>query len=158
MDPAAFDDFDRKMRPSLLKLAQRMGASTDVAEDVVQDAMISMSRRLDSIETSKAAAYARRAVTNAFIDAHRKGGRQPLVPLDDVCPSPDLADQEELSPEIRAALKKIPRHQAEMFLLRNHFGMAISEIAMIFGYATDAAAKSTLHRAKLALRSVILNG
>lgn len=158
MDPAAFDDFDRQIRPSLLKLVQRMGAPRDVAEDVVQDAMISMSRRLELIDETKAPAYARRAVTNAFIDAHRKDGRQQSVPLEDTRPAPEISDKGELSPELRSALRKIPRHQAEMFLLRNHFGMAISEIAIIFGYATDAAAKSTLHRAKLALRSVILTG
>jgi RNA polymerase sigma factor (sigma-70 family) len=66
-----FDGFFRREYPPAVKLAWLLTHSAPAAEDVVQEAMVSVHRRFDTLDSP--AAYLTRAVVNRCRSWHRSG-------------------------------------------------------------------------------------
>ena len=69
-----FDDFYRLHRTDAVRWATALVGSPEVGEELAQDALLSVGRRLDRVDN--AAGYLRRAVVNGAASWHRSRGRE----------------------------------------------------------------------------------
>ena len=151
---------------SVAPLLQRFGLlmcrnQTD-AEDVLQDALLSIATHLAEFEGR--ASFSSWAFTLArSACSHKRRGlkNQPLVTLDEAMdsqepsasPEQHTADRE-LAQALNQALARLPEDYREVILLRDMEDMTAPEAAQSLGISVDAL-KSRLHRARSALRDVL---
>jgi len=147
----------------LVRLAYIMIGDQGTAEDIVQDAFCGLYRRWAHLDDpGKALAYVRSSVLNGCRSARRR--RQPeltsevaLVTLDQ---SPAQADGEAaaISEEERiaviAALRRLPRRQREVVVLRFYLDMSEAQIATEMGIA-QSTVRSSAHRAIASLGRIL---
>lgn len=126
-------------------LAHRIVGDTGVAEDVTQEAFISVWRsgaRFDAARGS-VRSWTLGIVRNRAIDALRRAsGSAPKLDLDDDAllesrPAGQLTDTEairrETSRRVRGALQELPREQSQVIRLAYFGGFTHSEIAAMLG-------------------------
>jgi len=126
-------------------LAHRIVGDRAVAEDVTQEAFLSVWRsgaRFDAARGS-VRSWTLSIVRNRAIDAlRRQAGSAPKLDFDDEAtlearPSGDLTDAEairrETSRRVRGALQELPREQSEVIGLAYFGGFSHSEIAEMLG-------------------------
>jgi RNA polymerase sigma-70 factor (ECF subfamily) len=117
--------------------ARRMVSDADDAEEIVQDAFISIWRRASTYRPEAAAprTWLLAIVRNRCIDELRRRRGESTYSLDDVQP---IAIENELWPEVwkrhcagavRAALERLPREQREVIDLGFFSGYSHSQIA-----------------------------
>ncbi len=108
-----------------------------------------------------------RIIVNLCLDHHRRRRRFPWR-LDGEAPEPgeeggpattaSTPDQEAMAGEVKrrlgTALEGLPKNQRTVFLLRNHEGLSIPEIANVM-QTTEGTVRVHLHRAVAALRQSI---
>jgi RNA polymerase sigma-70 factor (ECF subfamily) len=106
-----------------------------------------------------------RIVVNLCLDHHRRKGRVPWERLDgknqvhaeetEMADASSTPDQEAMAGEVKrklgSALGTLPGNQRTAFLLRNHHGLSISEIAKVME-TTEGTVRVHLHRAVTSLR------
>ena len=132
--------------------------------DVVQLAMMSTLRRLDSIDVTlkgSLLSYLRRAVLNQVRDQIRRAQRRPatdaLAP-DLVAHDRDPLDQvisEETQERYESALARLPADQQEAFIMRIEMDCGYREIAEALGRPTAESARSLVRRAVQALAGLL---
>lgn len=140
-DRTAFVTLFGCFAPRLKAWFMRNGASADRAEDLAQDTMLAVWRRADSYDPGRAAvsAWIFTIGRNQRIDALRRLGR-PLPDTDD----PSMAQLEPVAPDaaldaardearVRAALRDLPREQAEVIRLAFYEERPHSEIERLLG-------------------------
>lgn len=145
-----FADFYRAEFPALVALARGL-CGTSIADDIAQEAMLAAYRRWDEIERfDDPRAWARRTCTNLAISAFRRrlvelralrrfaGDRPPERPLDE--------DAE----AFWAAVRSLPRRQAQCIALRYLYEMSGGEIGRTLGVSENSV-KEHLARARHAL-------
>jgi RNA polymerase sigma-70 factor (ECF subfamily) len=140
----------------LHRFARRMTGSDDVAEDVVQDCFLALSRRPAAYDPTRGAlrafllGIARNLILKRWRDEH------PQESLDHhilITPPIDLVSIERAEAVARA-VQSLPPLQREALILAEYEGLSLEEIA----HATDAeiaAVKSRLHRARENLRRML---
>jgi RNA polymerase sigma-70 factor (ECF subfamily) len=142
---------------AVLQTAFRVTGNLEDAEDVLQTIFTRLANRGDPPDFSAGSrAYLRRAATNAALDIvqsrYARSGVSLEVSGDDVerdsAPAPDRRHHgRELEELLRAALSKISRRSAEIFVLRYFEDLDNTEIAAQLGTSSNTVAV-TLHRAR----------
>jgi RNA polymerase sigma-70 factor (ECF subfamily) len=150
------------------RLAVRITGSEADAEEVVQDALWTVVRRVEMFRGDAAlGTWIYRITANAAYDKlRRRGRRQHEVSWDDLPPASlgqlqpvddqsangvDLAVQTELRTMVTAAIDELPAEYRIVFVLHNVDGMSNPDIAATLDL-TVPAVKSRVHRARLFLR------
>jgi RNA polymerase sigma-70 factor (ECF subfamily) len=144
-DPAAFEVFYDRHGGAAYSLAYRIVGERAVAEDVTQEAFISIWRsgaRFDQARGS-VRSWMLSIVRNRAIDVLRsKAGRAPKLTFDDDAileqrPSGEFTDEEalrrETAEELRGALGDLPSDQSKVIELAYFAGFSHSEIAEVLG-------------------------
>lgn len=150
-----FDSMWRSDWPMLIRLAWLLLGDGTAAEDVVQDAFVSVYRRWPTLtDLPGARSYLRTAVLNAARSTLRRGAlrsrlenRLAAAPADVSHPQDSYGDHAALS----AALARLPRRQREVVVLRYWLGLSEAEIADTLG-VSNGTVKSTAARALVKLR------
>ena len=162
----------------LVRLALVMTGDRAAAEDIVQDAFLGLYRRWDQLpDTTVPLAYVRVSVVNGCRTALRRRSRLGLWSttgfdgdLDEAVPAAGpgavagLAESAEasalLSEEQRtvaAALRKLPRRQREVVVLRYYLDLSVEETAQVMGVSLGTV-KSTTHRGLAAVGRILREG
>jgi RNA polymerase sigma-70 factor, ECF subfamily len=136
-DREAFDALLREITPALLRYVARVTGDAALAEDVVQETLIAVVRKIAWLsDPSLFRAWAYRIASREAFRTLKKRGRQAIVPVEEtdgiVCPPPSdpwqrgrlLASLEKLSPASRAV---ITLHYLEE--------MPLSEVAAVLDLA-----------------------
>ena len=147
---ASFDDFYGAELTRLVALARGL-APAHLAEDVAQEAMLAAYRRWREVsELERPELWVRRVCANLAVSQFRRGlvevravarlsgRRQPVTELS------------ETTEEFWAAVRTLPRRQAQVAALRFVYDMPLAEIAATLG-TTEGTVKQHLSRARQAL-------
>ena len=133
-------------------------------QDVVQDAVLSVLRHLDSFapeRTGALHAYLRTAVLHRIFDEIRQARRRPPgVELDDSVTSAmaspfELAVDQEDRERFEAALNDLREEDRELIIARVEWGLSYEELAVALGKPTAAAARVAVRRAVLRMAEVM---
>jgi len=170
-DPTAAEDLVAAYGNRAFHLARRITGSAQDAEEAVQDAFLSVTRRIDTFrEESAFRSWLYRIVANAAYQRCRnRGGRSTDISLDHLLPvfdehgrhvTPvadwsmrvdDPARQTELRMVLSTAIEELPGDYRAVVLLRDVQGLSQQETAEALSL-TVVNVKTRLHRARLFLR------
>lgn len=143
----------------LVRLAVVMVGDLAAAEDIVQDCYERMHRRWHVIrEPERALAYARSAVLNGCRSAHRRSSLSrrywpKLAERADAAVS-DAAAATADRGQLADALRRLPRRQREVLVLRYYADLSVGEIAETLGIS-QSNARACVSRGLAALAAVI---
>jgi RNA polymerase sigma-70 factor (ECF subfamily) len=171
--PDAYETLVRTYSPRLLAVARRMLATDEDARDVVQDAFLNAFRSMDRFEgNAKLSTWLHRIVVNAALMKLRTRRRKPEESLEPLLPAfrdngghadkfgqwdeaaDEMAQQEETRQIVRDAILELPETYREVMILRDIEEMSTEETARALGITANAV-KIRLHRARLALRTLL---
>ena len=160
----------REYAPRVYNLARRMLGNDADAEDVTQDVLVQVVRKLDTFRGESAfPTWLHRVTVNAALALRRKRSRRDEGrvndPLDNftesgrhqgfVRPWPKIGDDPLLDSEqterIESAIAALPETYRDVFILADVEQLPNAEIADMLGLGL-AAVKSRLHRARLIMR------
>ena len=155
-DQAAFADLVHQVSDTLFGIARRILRDPGLAEDVLQNALVTIWRKLPHLrEPDRFEAWAYRILVNAcYADAPRNrrwASTVRVLPIDRANETDDIAllpDRDELE----RAFRLLPLDQRAVFVLHHHAGMPLVTIAEVLGIP-DGTARSRLHYATRALRA-----
>lgn len=139
-DEAAFDTIFRAWYPSLVRVAESLVRSRAVAEEVVQDVMLELWKRRETIATdSSPQAYLFQSTRNRSLNylRHQRVEREaePQLSRDEGVDSTahSLMVEEEIHIAMRRAVDRLPVRCREVFDLSRTHGLRYSEIAEVLG-------------------------
>jgi RNA polymerase sigma-70 factor, ECF subfamily len=174
-DVPAFEEILARYQARAYRLAHRLAGSEGDAQDVLQDAFLSVYRSLRSFRgDSRFSTWLFRIVTNAALMQRRARRRRPTEPLDGFLPrfdeqglhqgepkalqvaarAEELLDRQLLASKARAGLDRLPDLYREAFVLRDLEEMSTAEVADVLGI-DPAAVRQRVHRARLMLRGYL---
>jgi RNA polymerase sigma-70 factor (sigma-E family) len=142
----------------LVRLATLLTRDASVAEELVQDAFVSLHRRWDSLADPAAAhGYLRTTVINNARSTLRHRGveerhRQPGPP--EPAGPEERAVQATEDARVLSALRTLSRRQQEVLVLRYYADLSEQDIAHTLGL-TNGAVKSHAHRGLAALKAAL---
>lgn len=139
-DETAFDELFRTWYPSLVRSAESIVRSRAVAEEIVQDVMLELWRRRESLapDTSPQA-YLFQSTRNRSLNhvRHERVERrsEPSVagPVDVAASAPARLAEEEIDVALKNAVADLPERCREVFELSRTHGLKYSEIATVLG-------------------------
>ncbi len=176
-DADAFDRFVERFGPMIFSFGLRMCGNREDAEDVLQETLIKVFTRLRTLQDPEALrAWLWRIVANEC-RMSRRGPRDPsrqvnieelLAPREEggaplELPDPDAPDPEASTMRLQdrerleEAIRNLPPAYRIILLLRDFEGLTSEEVARALGISVPNA-KVRLHRARLALRRLLLGG
>lgn len=139
-DETAFDAIFRAWYPSLVRAAESIVQSRAVAEEVVQDVMLELWRRRESLaRDSSPQAYLFQSTRNRALNHVRherveRRGEPEAVGLAAVNASaPAQLVEEEIEVALRSAVSELPARCREVFELSRTHGLKYAEIATVLG-------------------------
>jgi RNA polymerase sigma-70 factor (ECF subfamily) len=144
-DPAAFEVFYDRHGGAAFSLAHRIVGNRAAAEDVIQEAFLSIWRSRARYDPARGSvrSWTLGIVRNRAIDALRRvSGPAPKLDLDDDAvlearPSQTLTDSEAIrrdtADRVRGALGELPQEQSQVITLAYFGGFSHSEIAKMLG-------------------------
>ena len=155
-DQAAFADLVHQVSDTLYGIARRILRDPGLAEDVLQDALVTIWRKLPHLrEPDRFEAWAYRILVNACYAAAPQNRRWAstvrILPIDRADGSDDyqsISDREELE----QAFRRLPLDQRAVFVLHHHAGLSLVAVAEALGIPPGTA-RSRLHYATRALRA-----
>jgi RNA polymerase sigma-70 factor (ECF subfamily) len=158
-DRDAFAGLVHQVSDSLFAVAFRILRDNGLAEDALQNALVSAWRQLPHLrDVDRFEAWIHRVLVYACYAEARRGRRSPTtVRLLDGYGSttPDgsraLADRDELE----RAFRRLPLDQRAVFVLHHYLGLPLVEVAETLGIPAGTA-RSRLHYATRLLRTVIV--
>lgn len=135
--------YEREWGP-LVRVAFLLVGSQSIAEEIVQDAFVSL--QASRTEVRSPGAYLRVSVINACRSVHRHRAviARTAIP-------PQRIEQPAEHDDLRDAVQKLPYRQRAVLILRFHLQLNESEIATALGCRTGTV-RSATHRALAALR------
>lgn len=168
-EPTAAERLVKRYGDLAYRVALRITSSTEDAEEVVQDAILSVVRKIDTFRGESAfRSWFYRIVCNAAY-----GRRRPKawieIPLDEVLPAfddngrhaglfrdwssrvDDPAVQKQLRDVLTSAIDELPLHYRAVIVLRDVEGLSTAEVAEVLGILIPTV-KTRAHRARLLLR------
>jgi RNA polymerase sigma-70 factor, ECF subfamily len=165
-----FDLLVRRYMEKAFHIAFDFTRDTETAKDLSQDAFLrafSNIRQFDGRSSFYTWFY--RIVVNLCLDHARRRGRVVWESLEGLSETPgeqqhlvdttSLPDEEAIAGEAKArankTLEAMPKKQRTAFLLRNHQGLSIADIAKVMK-TTEGTVRVYLHRAVAALRQSLL--
>jgi RNA polymerase sigma-70 factor (ECF subfamily) len=151
--------------PHVYSLALRMLGNTADAEDVTQEVLLQVVRKLDTFRgESSLTTWLHRVTVNATLAHRRRQARRPErhldVSLDCFAPSDDRdvpADQAlrgDLRQHLERAIAGLPERYRDVVVLADVEELPNAEIGQLLELSL-AAVKSRLHRARLSLREAL---
>ncbi|TMA11244.1 MAG: sigma-70 family RNA polymerase sigma factor [Deltaproteobacteria bacterium] len=162
----AFEELVERYKQKAYRIAFDFTRDREEAKDLSQEAFLRAFTHLNGFD-QRASFYTwfYRILVNLCLDYRRRGQRVSWQPFEEhdgktaekneianPGPSPDReAMSGEISRKIGAALNSLPPKQRTAFVLKNHEGLSIREIAKIMQTA-EGTVKTHIHRAVLALR------
>jgi RNA polymerase sigma-70 factor, ECF subfamily len=164
-DLAAFEELYRVHAGRLFSVACRMLGNPADAEDLLQEIFLSAHRKLESFRGESAlGTWLYRLATNHCLDYLRSRAartNQLTDALDDEVGLFEpgrrgLAEQTITKMDLERALAQLPDGCRAAFVLHDIEGLEHREVAAALGIA-EGTSKSQVHKARLRLRSVLLN-
>jgi RNA polymerase sigma-70 factor (ECF subfamily) len=161
--PDAYETLVRAYTPRMLAVARRMMSTDEDARDVVQEAFLNAFRAMGKFEgQARLSTWLHRIVVNAALMKLRTRRRKPeesLEPLlptfkDNGGPAETFTQWEETRQVVRDAILSLPETYREVLILRDIEEMSTDETARTLGITANAV-KIRLHRARLALRTLL---
>lgn len=173
-DEAAYAELVRTQGGRMFAVARRLLRSDDDAADAVQEAFVSAFRAIASFEGgARLSTWLHRIVVNAALMKLRTRARRPEVSIEELLPrffedghhvdepaewrNPaqlDAMQRQETRALVREQIDRLPADYRTVLLLRDIEGLDTKETAEVLG-VTPNAAKIRLHRARLALRTLL---
>ncbi len=173
-DQGVYEQVMEEMLPGLYRLAYGITQDAMEAQDAVQDALLSMVRRLEDFqERSSLSTWLYRITVNASLDRVRgRRRRGETIPIEEFLPAfteegryaEEVVDwsqapldrllSSEAQERIQQAIASLPEEQRVVLVMKDMEEFPLSEIARTLDLSV-AAVKSRLHRARLALRGVL---
>lgn len=173
-DEQAFAELVRGQGPRMLAVARRLLRSDEDAADAVQDAFISAFRAIGNFEGgAKLSTWLHRIVVNSSLMRLRTRTRRTEVSIDELLPKfiddgqhvdeprewksaepLDALERRATRELVRGLIDQLPSDYRTVVLLRDIEGLDTKETAELLG-VTPNAAKIRLHRARLALRTLL---
>ena len=158
-DRAAMEGVLASVAPSIRRFAARMCRNEADADDVLQDALLSIATHLDSFEGRSSLPSWAFTIARTACSRRRRGMKNAPAEGEDSLstqaadgPGPeDRASSAETGELVSQALSRLPDEYREVLLLRDAEGLTAPEAAQVLGVSVDAL-KSRLHRARSALR------
>lgn len=146
---ADFEDYFAARARPLRRTAYALAGDWQLAEDLTQATFVRLYRHWPRIRQLNVDAYARRTLTNAFLDQRKRhveatSGSVPEAPGD----APDL----DLQLDLAAALGRLSPRMRAVVVLRYLDDLSVRETADVLGMA-EGTVKSTTSHALQALRN-----
>jgi len=163
-DRMAFATLFDFFAPRLKTFLMRQGAEDALAEDLVQETMLTLWRRADSFDPAQASAstWVFTIARNKRIDRYRRDSRpdldpyEPLLQPDQVAPD-DALTQKEQGRRVKQAIADLPPEQAELIRMAYYGDKVQRAIAEETGVALGTV-KSRLRLAMKRLRRALDDG
>lgn len=155
-DPAALDRVLRQLQPDIRRYARRQCHRSSAIEDVVQEALIVLYRRMGTVRDPLAlAAWIFRIVTRLCM-LPVLGLMRGVETLTDEHTAEHLVrtPENDLRIDLVRALESLPRMYREVILLRDMEQLTIGEVAERLAITREAA-KSRIHRARTLMREYL---
>lgn len=155
-----FREFVAARSRSLLHTAYLLTGDWEQGRDLLQTALASTARRWSKLrDREQPEIYVRRALYHAQVDRFRllSWGRETVTDMLPDRPSgqgADLADAVVQRQDIMAALRRLPKRQRAVIVLRYFEDRPDNEIATILGVA-QGTVRSQTHKALASLRSTL---
>ena len=172
-DDAAYDRLVNEQAGRLLAVARRMLSNEEDAHDVVQEAFLSAFRAIDRFEGgSRLSTWLHRIVVNAALMKIRSRKRRPETSIEDLLPTfledghqttapvewkktaQEVLESQETRAMVRRLIDELPEIYRNVLLLRDIEELDTKETADVLEI-TPNAVKIRLHRARLALRTLL---
>ena len=155
-DQQAFADLVHQVSDTLFGIARRILRDPNLAEDVLQTALVTIWRKLPHLrESERFDAWAYRIVVHAcYADAPRNrqwAATVRVLPLGRADPADDFQSVDDRD-ELERAFRTLPLDQRAVFVLHHHVGLPLVAVAETLGIP-DGTARSRLHYATRALRA-----
>ena len=155
-DPVALEQVLRELQPDIRRYARRQCHRTSSIEDVVQEALIVLYRRMGSVRDPLAVAgWVFRVVTRLCM-LPVLGLMRGVEALTDRHEAAHFAQmpQDDLRIDLVRALESLPAIYREVILLRDMEQLTIGEVADRLGITREAC-KSRIHRGRALLREYL---
>jgi RNA polymerase sigma-70 factor (ECF subfamily) len=172
-EPGAFEELLAQHGAMLYRIARRFTGHQQDAEDVLQDALLAVYAKIDTLEEHCALpAWLRRIVVNTALMRLRTRDRKPALPLflteraytaegdhaghvADWALSPeDAVVRQEALAALRQAVDCLPDGARLVYVLAEIEGLPYGETAALLGISVGAT-RVRLHRARLMLREAL---
>lgn len=155
-DQEAFADLVHQVSNTLLGVARRILRDPGLAEDVLQNALLTMWRKLPHLrDADHFEGWAFRILVHAcYADAPRNrrwASTVRVLPMDIASESDDIQTVSDRD-ELELAFRRLPLDQRAVFVLHHHVGLPLVAVAETLGIP-DGTARSRLHYATRALRA-----
>jgi RNA polymerase sigma-70 factor (ECF subfamily) len=143
-DESAFDAIFRRWYGPLVQLAERMLNDRSAAEETVQDVMLELWRRRDTLQlTGSPQAYLFQSTRNRALNRLRRLRVERREEFDtDSLPSRRGADatafEHEIDRALREAIASLPPRCREVFELNRMQGLKYAEVAEVLGVSVKA--------------------
>jgi RNA polymerase sigma-70 factor (sigma-E family) len=139
-------DFFVTRAPALRRTAYTMCGDSQAAEDLVQVTFVRLYVHWRRVRHETADAYARRILTNLFLDRRRLTLRERITEHVPETTGPGVDEVVGRRVDIAAALAKLPARQRAVIALRYIDDLSISQVADLLGLA-EGTVKSHCARA-----------
>ena len=172
-DEDAYKELVGEQAGRLLAVARRMLGNEEDAHDVVQEAFLSAFRAIDRFEGgSRLSTWLHRIVVNAALMKIRSRKRRPETPIDELLPTfledghqtttpvewkktaQEVLESQETRAMVRGLIDELPDIYRNVLMLRDIEELDTKETADLLE-TTPNAVKIRLHRARLALRTLL---
>lgn len=152
-----FDDLYRREHRALLRLGWTLTGRRDVAEELVQDAMLVVHRDWERVRRyDSPGGFARRVLLNAATSAARRRAAEQRA-LSRLPVARTQADELPPDESFWSALRSLPERQAHSLALHYLEDLPVSEIARVLDIA-EGTVKVHLHRGRLTLAELLRDG
>lgn len=173
-DEAAYEYMMREHGGRMLAVARRLLRHEEEARDALQDAFVQAFRHIGRFEAqAKLATWLHRIVVNAALMRIRSRQRHPEQSIEQLLPryaedghrilvgpitevtAEQIAGDEERRQRVRQAIDRLPESYRTILLLRDIEQFDTAQTAEILD-VSDSVVKTRLHRARQALRELLL--
>jgi RNA polymerase sigma-70 factor (ECF subfamily) len=155
-DQEAFADLVHQVSDTLFGVARRILRDPGLAEDVLQNALVIIWRKLPHLrDVDRFEGWAFRILVHAcYADAPRNQRWAATIRVLPVNRASDADDVQNVSDrdELEQAFRKLPLDQRSVFVLHHYVGLPLVAVAETLGIP-DGTARSRLHYATRALRA-----
>jgi RNA polymerase sigma-70 factor (sigma-E family) len=146
-----FGEFVVARSPALLRTAFLLTGHRADAEDLLQEALLQVSRRWERLDPGAPDAYVRRTMVNLRTSRWRRHRLAPVLESPDAFVTADHAGQVLDRDEMWTALATLPPRMRAVLVLRFYEDLSEADIAADLGCSVGTV-KSTTHRALAKLR------